>query len=426
MAKMELNAGQSHALELIESGRNIFLTGQGGVGKSALIKHVKSLWEARGKKIGITSLTGVSALALGGNTIHSWGGIGLGDLNCADLLKKVRKKPQKKNWMGTDLLVIDEISMMSPDLLLKLDFIGRALRRCEKAFGGIQLVLSGDFCQLPPVKTDVFCFECTTWTACKLEVVQLTENMRQSDPIFMKILGEVRMGILTQEGRQLLESRIGAKVGKEGIVPTKLFSHRKAADEVNEKGLAAIPRDNNVLQRFAAIDYIAAKHEIPEDIKRYYIAAIDKACQARPVLDLLVGAQVMLIHNLDPKQGLVNGSVGHVIRFEEMRPVVRFSNGIETIIQAHDWDLTVGEDIVASRRQIPLILSYAITIHRSQGSTLDYVEIDLGDDIFAAGQFYVALSRVRSLEGLSITNFSKGGLISDPKVRNFYAQLEEK
>jgi ATP-dependent DNA helicase PIF1 len=423
---MELNPGQTYALGLIEAGRNIFLTGQGGVGKSELIKHVKSLWEARGKKIGITSLTGVSSLALRGMTIHSWAGIGLGDLSCAELLKKVRKKPQKKNWMGTDLLVIDEISMMSPDLLLKLDFVGRAMRRCERAFGGIQLVFSGDFCQLPPVKTDVYCFEGETWKACNLEVVQLTQNMRQSDPLFMKILSEVRMGILTPEGRALLESRLNAKVGKEGIIPTKLFSHRKAADEINEAGLRAIPRNDNVLQKFEAYDYISAKHEIPEHIQKFYVQALNKACQAKPILYLLVGAQVMLIHNLDVKQGLVNGSCGIVIRIEEMRPVVRFSNGIETIIQAHDWDLTVGEDIVVSRRQIPLILSYAITIHKCQGSTLDYVEIDLGDDIFTSGQFYVALSRVRTLEGLSITNLSTRGLLSDPKVRNFYAQLEKK
>jgi ATP-dependent DNA helicase PIF1 len=424
---MELNPGQTYALGLIEDGRNIFLTGQGGVGKSELIKHVKSLWEARGKKIGITSLTGVSSLALRGMTIHSWAGIGLGDLSCAELLKKVRKKPQKKNWMGTDLLVIDEISMMSPDLLLKLDFVGRAMRRCERAFGGIQLVFSGDFCQLPPVKTDVYCFEGETWKACNLEVVQLTQNMRQSDPLFMKILSEVRMGILTPEGRALLESRLNAKVGKEGIIPTKLFSHRKAADEVNEAGLAAIPRsDTNKLQRFTAIDYISAKHEVPEHIQKFYIENLNKACQARPVLDLLVGSQVILIYNLDVKQSLVNGSSGIVVRFEEMRPVVRFTTGLEVIIPMHDWDLVINEDTVVSRRQIPLILGYAITIHRSQGSSLDYVEIDLGDDIFASGQFYVALSRVRTLEGLSITSLSTKGLISDPKVRNFYAQLEEK
>ena len=423
---MELNPGQSHALELIEAGRNIFLTGQGGVGKSSLIKHVKSLWEARGKKIGITSLTGVSAQDLQGMTIHSWAGIGLGDLSCAELLKKVRKKPQKKNWTGIDLLVIDEISMMSPDLLLKLDFVGRAMRRCERAFGGIQLVFSGDFCQLPPVRTDVFCFECATWTACNLEVVQLTENMRQNDPIFMKILSEVRMGILTQEGRVLLESRLNAKVGGDGIVPTKLFSHRKAVDETNAIGLAAIPRDNNVLQRFTAVDYIAAKTDIPADIKKYYIAALEKSCQARPVLDLIIGCQVILIYNLDVKQGLANGSRGIVVRFEEFRPVVRFLNGLEVLIPVHDWDVIVGEDIIASRRQIPLILGYALTIHRSQGSTLDCVEIDLSEDIFACGQFYVALSRVRTMEGLSITNLSTKGLISDPKVRNFYAQLEKK
>lgn len=422
---MELNQGQTKALELIEKGTNIFLTGQGGVGKSELIKHVKNLWEARGKRIGITSLTGVSALSLGGMTIHSWAGIGLGDLSCAELLKKVRKKPQKKNWMGTDLLVIDEISMLSPDLLTKLDFLGRALRRSEKPFGGIQLLFSGDFCQLPPVKTDVFCFECETWKACKLQICYLTQNMRQSDPVFGKILSEIRMGILTPEGRALLESRLHAKVGAEGIVPTKLFSHRKAVDEINAAGLASIPRDNNPIQRFTAIDYIASKVEVPADIKQYYIAALDKACQARPVLDLVVGAQVMLIHNLDVKQGLCNGSRGMVLRFEEYRPVVRFLNGIEMIIAAHDWDLTVGEDIVASRRQIPLILAYAATIHKSQGSTLDCVEIDLGDDLFASGQFYVALSRVRTLEGLSITNLSTTGLISDPKVREFYSQLEK-
>lgn len=423
---MNLNEGQKKALSWVKSGKNVFVTGQAGTGKSELIKYVKTLWESDGRIVAVTSLTGVSALNIGGNTIHSWAGIGLGDLPPVELLKKVRKKPQAKNWKNTSLLIIDEISMMSPDLMMKLDFVGRAMRRTEKPFGGIQLLLCGDFCQLPPVKTDVYCFEAEIWNKCSLEMCHLTQNMRQNDPGFQKVLSEVRMGVLSPEGRELLQSCLNKDVGKNGIIPTKLFSHRKKVDEINQKGLKTISREHNPLQRFNSVDFITSVKEVDEENRKYYIESLNKSCPAPPVLDLLIGAQVMLVHNVDLKLGLVNGSRGIVLRFEEYRPVVKFMSGLETIVQCVDWEVKISDDISVNRRQIPLILAYGSTIHRSQGQTLDCVEMDLGDDLFASGQFYTALSRVRSTEGLCITNLSTQGLISDSKVREFYAKLDGK
>jgi ATP-dependent DNA helicase PIF1 len=422
---MELNEGQKKALSLVKSRQNIFLTGQAGTGKSELIKHVKKLWESDGRVIAITSLTGVSALSIGGNTIHSWAGIGLGELAPVELLKKVRKKSQAKNWKNTDLLVIDEISMMSPDLMMKLDFVARGIRRIDSPFGGIQLLLAGDMCQLPAVKTDVYCFEGDIWPKCKLTICHLTENMRQDDPLFQRVLSQVRMGYLSPEGLELLQSCVRKDIGLNGIIPTKMFPHRKSVDEVNEKGLKAISREQNPLQRFEAVDFITSVREVSDENRKYYMEALNKACQAKAVLDLLVGAQVMLIHNVDLKSGLVNGARGIVIRFEEYRPVVKFMSGLETIVQCVDWEVKISDDITVSRRQIPLILAYGTTVHKSQGQTLDCVEMDLGDDLFAAGQFYTALSRVRSTAGLCITNLSTKGLICDPKVRAFYEQIDK-
>ncbi len=422
---MELNNGQRIAFEAVKSGRNMFVTGQAGTGKSELIKYIKTWIESQGMIPAITSYTGVSALGIKGVTLHRWAGIKLAEEGAIELIHIVKKnRNAMKNWKNTDLLVIDEISMLSPDLLYKLDCIGRSVRRIQAPFGGIQLLFSGDFAQLPPVKTDVYCFECPTWESCKLDICYLTENMRQCDPLFQKVLSEIRMGRLSDEGRELLLSRVGVKVGTEDIIPTKLFSHRKSVDEINEENLKQIPREDNPLQRFKAVDFIESKREVNPEYQQNYIATLNKTCQAKPILDLLVGAQVMLIHNLDIDMSLVNGSRGVVVRFEEYRPVVKFLNGIEMIIQTNDWEIKINDECKIVRRQIPLILAWASTYHKCQGMTLDCVELDLGDTIFSDGQFYTGISRVRTTEGMSITNLDFNGIRCDPKVRLFYETLE--
>lgn len=422
---MKLNEGQTNAFEAIKSGRNVFLTGQAGTGKSELIKEIKRFYEEHAKICYVTSLTGNSAMQLKGTTIHRWSGYGIGRWKGQELLEKVRKnRNASRNWRSADLLIIDEISMMSPDMFDDLNFVGKSIRRMSSPFGGIQILITGDLCQLGAVATDAYCFESKSWAGCNFDIHYLQENMRQDEPLFRAVLAEIRMGVVSQQGRDLLESRLHKQVEINGIHPTKLFPKRKAADEINTKRLKEIINDANLPQRFEAIDYFASRYTVPEKYKSEYIAALNKACQAKPILDLCVGAQVILIHNLDIDMALVNGSSGVIIGFEELRPFVRFSNGIEMIISHHDWEVKISDDLNVCRRQIPLVLGYAITVHRAQGMTLDCVELDLGDDIFADGQFYTSLSRVRTVKGLSITNLNFNSVRCDPKVRSFYRALE--
>lgn len=428
---MELNEGQQIALKLIEDRNNVFLTGQAGVGKSELIKKIIEIYIGRGKTVGVTALTGIAAVNIKGVTLHRWAGIGLGTGTPADLLKKVRRKPKaKSNWLNSSLLIIDEISMMSPDLFVKIEFIARGIRKINAPFGGLQLLFCGDFCQLGPVSIDAFCFESPVWKSCCFRVAHLTENMRQNDPSFQRILGQIRMGHVSQEARELLNARVGAKVGTDEIKPTVLYPNRASADELNNKRLKAIPSENNPVHEFSSGDFITGNTKaLDPDVEKDYYGLLDKSCQAKKTLRLKVGAQVMLIHNLDIECGLVNGSRGvvksfHHISETETRPIVKFLNGMEILISHVTWDVDIADDIVVSRSQLPLILAFGATIHKCQGMTLDCVEVSLGDSIFTAGQFYTALSRVRSLGGLSIIDLNFDKVLCDPKARAFYEALE--
>jgi len=331
-------------------------------------------------------------------------------------------------WKQTSVLFIDEISMMSPDLFDKLETIARIIRHCGRPFGGMQVIISGDWCQLPAVDTDVMCFKARSWNTVINDVVYLRENMRQNDPVFQQILAEIRMGVVTDTARKVLQSRLHADVGTEDIKPTKLYSHRKVVDHINREKMSELilndEKEENIIQRFTARDYITSEKQIPTKFHKNWIANLNKSCSAQKVLDLCIGCQVMLIYNLDVEAGLVNGSRGAVVRFEEHRPVVKFINGIEMIIQVQEWDTFMSRGAKITRCQIPLILAWAVTIHRSQGATLDCVEIDLGETIFAPGQFYTGLSRVKALEYLSIVDLDFDGVKVDPEAEKFYYELE--
>lgn len=420
-----LNDDQLQAYEIIMSGINTFITGAGGCGKSFLVKVLIEKFEAMGKIVGVTSTTGISALPLRGKTIHSWAGIGLGDKDALELLKKVRRNSKaKKNWLISSVLIIDEISMMPPDLFTKLEFIGRAIRGNQLPFGGIQILVSGDMAQLPPVKTDSYCFNAVVWDTTIQYVAHLKKNMRQKEELFQRVLNNVRFGIVNDEVREVLSSRVNANVGTELIKPTKLFSLKVDVEEVNQQELRKLLSPENNVVRYRARDDYKAPNILPKETLMEYTAYVNKNCQGREVLDLAVGAQVMLIVNLDVDAGLVNGSRGVVIRFEEHRPVVRFMNGLEIIVAAHIWEIEINEYVTAIRFQVPLILSYSLTTHKCQGATLDCVDLDLGDSIFAAGQFYTALSRVRTLEGLSISELNFDKIIADPQVVEYYSKFD--
>jgi len=421
---MKLNERQLRALDAVKNGKNLFITGQAGTGKSKLIQNIIEFFEKSGKICGLTSLTGISAEAIKGCTIHRWAGVGTCELKGRDLVEMARKNRNAlRNWRMSHALVIDEISMMSPDMLEKLDMIGREIRRMSLPFGGIQLIICGDMLQLPPVKTDAYCFESKVWDSFKFEIHYLTQNMRQNQAEFQAVLADIRMGILTPAGKELLQSRVGADVRQNGIEPTKLFPKRAKVDEINSMKLKELISEDNPIVKFKATDYFKTTYQVPKDRIPNYMAALNKSCQAKPLLELAVGAQVILLHNLDIEMGLCNGSRGVIIRFEELRPLVRFVNGIEMIIQHHDWEVKISDTLSVNRRQIPLQLGYAITTHKAQGMTLDCVEADLGMDNFAEGQFYTCLSRVRTLEGLSISALDFNALLFDQKAVAFYQAL---
>lgn len=415
---MHFNQEQKEAIDVILSGKNVFLTGQAGTGKSEVIKHVKKLLQDSDKKVGITSTTGISALAVGGITIHSWAGVGLANKSADILTAIVRRSKRADVWRKTDVLLIEEVSMMSADLFEKLDVVGRAIRRRIRIpFGGLQLVLCGDFCQLPPVDGG-FCFLSETWKNCDFYTCYLTQNMRQSDARFQALLARARLGTLNKEDKQLLKCRIGAKL--DGVIqPTRLYSRRTQVEVINNENLKML--GPKTLRIFKAVDETDAEDKLDSRETERIKTLIERSCPAHSEISLAIGAQVMLIYNLGLEAGLVNGSRGIIERYEGLYPVVKFKD-VEIVVEPQEWSITISEDLSAFRKQIPLILAYASTIHKCQGATLDCVEVSLGSEIFAEGQFYVALSRVRSLEGLVITDLDFSRLTCNAQVKDFYAR----
>jgi ATP-dependent DNA helicase PIF1 len=450
-----LNPCQRAVLEALVRGENVFMTGCGGTGKSYVIgmvaQHMKDLVTKKLFHVQVTAMTGCAALLLNvhAKTLHSWAGIQLGKGSVEELVARIRRSRRAlRNWRRTDLLVIDEISMLTGELFEKLDQIGKAIRGCSKPFGGIQLLLSGDFYQLPPVvKADEkgwvggaaappspFVFHSPSWKAAVHRTIELTEIVRQKDPVFQKILLEARAGALSPESEALLRTRIGLDWKSLRIKPTLLFPRRAEVDTINRKNLEVLtgPRKSytvGVQYLVGDSDPLLPTRKPPvgfkiddEDFVRAVIRT-DRDANYEEVLELCEGAQVMLIRNL-PDTPLVNGSRGIVTGFDvHGRPIVEFVNGMKMTVTEAAWEV---EDYPrVQRTQIPLRLAWACTIHKAQGATLDCALIDIGRGIFEHGQAYVALSRVRSLEGLYIHEFDPIALKTHKEVVEFYASCEK-
>jgi ATP-dependent DNA helicase PIF1 len=440
MQLYELNSEQRAVIEEIDSGNNVFITGPGGTGKTFLIRHIRRHLEAKGKKVAITSLTGMASLLIGdgARTIHSWSGLGVGNRSVEESFQFIRVKHKKAReaWRETNTLIIDEISMMSDEYFEKLDAIAKLLRNSYKPFGGMQLLCFGDFYQLPPINTK-FVFESDKWNEVLDSIVCLETIYRQKDPVFQKMLNEIRVGVVSNETDRLLKTRIGLDFSKEEIKPTKIFTRRSMVDKVNKEGLDSIDSPSKTYK-------ICTKGPCSSTTIKAAIEKMDDSAQYEKELVLKVGAQVMLIANVNVEAGLVNGRLGIVKEFREShtivveklnsagtlikvpvqvsdKVVVRFKNGQEEEIGIHEWKLEGHESV--SRNQIPLVLAYAITIHKSQGSTLDSAYIDIGTSVFEYGQAYVALSRVKNLDALYLHSYSRSSIRAHPKVVNYYESL---
>ena len=437
-----LNDDQTAALAAVKTGRNIFLTGAGGTGKSHTIRAIVAWAKATGVRYDVTAMTGCAALLLGlkAKTLHSWAGIGLGRESPASLAESIkRSRKTQRRWIDCQLLIIDEISMMTPELLEKLDFIARRVRRRpDVKFGGIQLLLAGDFCQLPPVQkpsangggggggdatpTPLFAFESAAWATLIDATHHLTKIERQPDPIFQAILTEARMGALSEASIAILQGRKGLPWSTDQIRPTLIFSRNADVAAINAANMDALDGESVIFKAATIHGSAAAATASHVDAElEAQLTRLDLDAPYEPELQLKIGAQVMLITNLDQERGLVNGSRGVILNFTSTGlPVVRFLSVSEPVtIDRATWMLPDNDQV--GRAQIPLKVAYAITIHKSQGATLDCALIDIGSNTFEYGQAYVALSRVRSLEGLHIWSLNPFKVRCHPAVAAFYS-----
>lgn len=404
-----MNTEQESAFERAKDGNNLLITGSGGVGKSFVLKHIIK-W-ARDQKIDIavTASTGSAAYLIRGRTIHSFLGIGLAKKKAKELAEDVLDKKRfiVSKLRNLELLVIDEISMIDAELFEKISEFLSIIRQCSKPFGGIQLIACGDFAQLPPTRGK-YCFTSSEWERACIETIQLTQMMRQSDDYkFQKMLSELRWGLCSKESQVILKGLQKTKFDDNGIQPTILYSMNVDVDCINSakyKELMEKGAKNMIYITQGSTSGLLWGNsiKIPEKV------------------DLCVGAQVVLTWNVSQDDGLINGSRGIIMEISKAGPIVRFANGKEILIEI--IKIENDEDKNCWCSFMPLRLAYALTIHKSQGMTLDLVVIDLGNSIFENGQAYTAISRARSLSCIKLLDFKASSFRTHKDVLKFYGE----
>ena len=420
---------QSEALTILNAGASVFLTGAPGAGKTYVLNQFIHQARMNGASVAVTASTGIAATHINGQTIHSWSGVGVATALTANLLKQIRTR-RKRKIQSADVLVIDEVSMMHAWLLDMVDEVCRAIRRDARPFGGLQVVCSGDFYQLPPVSVsgrnhDVlapgpeflasreryaaagrnpegFITESFAWQALQPVVCYLTEQHRQDDGALLGVLTDIRNGAVSGADRDALVTRLGV-LPAEGEVAVTLFPVNRQADSLNGMRLAQIPD---------------ADHEFYAECagQANLVDRLKKNMLAPERLVLKTGAAVMALRN-DQDHQYVNGSIGTVRAFAPESkggwPIVEFENGNIVTMRPASWEMMDGETVLASVKQVPLRCAWAITIHKSQGMTLDRAVMDLRRT-FAPGMGYVALSRVESLGGLYLTGVNERMFLVSP------------
>ncbi|XP_067946292.1 ATP-dependent DNA helicase PIF1-like [Watersipora subatra] len=413
---MELTRDQYRVLEAITSGKNVFFTGSAGTGKSLLLR--RALGSLPPEHTFATASTGIAASHINGMTLHSFAGIGSGKASLNDCIALANRSVVSAQWKKCKHLIIDEISMVHGEYFAKLEAVARVIRKSEQPFGGIQLIVCGDFLQLPPVdkasndSKKMFAFQTSAWRRCIEKSIELMEVKRQTDSSFIDILQQIRRGYCPPLITKILTQTAAHRLHIHGLQATKLSPRNDDVDEINDNSLDCLPGECCVF---------TAQDSDPSMSKR-----LSDLCPASKEIRLKKGAQVMICKNIDVKEGLVNGTRGVVIGFEKGSsgfPVIRLLNGKEVTIQPHNFTFKYSGGITLVRRQLPLKLAWAVSIHKSQGMTLDLVEMSLGR-VFEYGQAYVALSRARSLKGLRVLEFSAQCVKAHPKVIEFYDSLE--
>ena len=415
-----LTQKQQIALEYMQSGKNVFLTGPGGSGKSYLLKIFIN-WYKFSDKIFVTSTTGLSAILINGITIHRYSGIGIGDKDVEKLYTKIIKiKNLRQRWLNTKVLIIDEISMLEPDIFDKLENLARKIRKNNLPFGGIQIILSGDFLQLPPVKSKNFCFESLSWNNVINKVFYFDEIIRQNDVKLQSILNNIRIGIINKDVKELLDSRLNINLKNEdNIEPTLLFSKKNMVLVYNESELNKLISNGN--ENYIYTSSYDFSKKITDKEKENYIELINIQYNIEDKLQFALHSQVMLTVNMADCE-LANGSRGIIIGFIKGNPTVKFLNGFTLNIKPFEYIIEEDGNII-KKFQIPLMLSWAITIHKAQGMSLELVKTDIGESIFEYGQAYVVLSRIKNIEGLSLINIDYTKIKAHPKIIKYYSEL---
>lgn len=392
---------QSLALNIMKSGKNVFLTGQAGAGKTYVLnQYIQRLWDCN-VSVAITASTGIAATHIGGVTIHSWSGIGIQQvLSERDIDMIAQKEKIHKQVMKARVLIIDEISMLSAKMLDNVQRVIQHIKQDYRPWGGMQVILCGDFFQLPPVSRygedkKRFAFAAQAWNGCDLHFCYLdTQYRQQSSDEFTQVLNQLRVGTVSEHALQLLESRKNIALPDTAV---RLYTHNVDVDRVNAERLEELSGE---------IFAYKAQKEWDKKLTNNLL----KGMLAPDYLELKVGAHVLFVRN-NPALGYYNGTTGEVVWFTRDKdlPIVRVRDGEEIVVWPERRGIENADAIVASVTQLPLKLAWAITVHKSQGMSLDAAVMDLSK-VFEPGQAYVALSRVRSLEGLSLEGLHVSGL----------------
>jgi len=428
---------QTNAFDLYDKGENVFLTGPGGTGKSFLIKKMIEHAKVKGKSCVVCAMTGCAAVLLECNasTIHSWSGVGMMKGDDETIFRRITKNKELRQHWKTNILIVDEVSMMSKRMFELLNAIAKRVRGNTSPFGGMQVIFVGDFFQLPPVEADGFCFESNEWFEVfpKNQHLELKTFFRQSDPVYIDILMKIRKGNLDPVSIRELEKYV-ARDRDQPI--TKIVPTRKHADFINQDMFSKIKETAYAMEATIHKELtlyfkdgkpiepsvLAMCNELKDTEKDRELENLIKNNNIQQSLSIKKGTQVMCVRNVDLLRGVCNGSQGTVIDIVKGRPMVLFSNGTRMLMEQQIYQSEVYPTIAVC--QYPLCLAWALTIHKIQGSSLTHAQIDIGNSIFEYGQTYVALSRIKTMDGLYLMNFQPKRIKSHPKVLAFYESLD--